>query len=174
MLNKTIFTGRIPDHENFPFEVKNAENVEKAVIRFALSVQRNFKGKEDKYYPEDIIPFVAFGHNAQFIGNYFKKGDYITVEGNLQREKDWEDPQTGEKHRGQLVNIIGSAYFPGVQSSSSENSTASSASVVKAKAAKTATTKKSGLVASLNLPKKKSASTLKAPVLGGGKKAFIS
>lgn len=113
MLNKTILTGRIPDTDKINFELKNAENTEKSVIRFMLSVQRNYKPAGEQYYQEDLLPVVAFGHTAQFIGTYFKKGDFITVDGSLQKEKDYQDPTTGEPRRGQLIVNIDKAYFPG-------------------------------------------------------------
>ena len=113
MLNRTVLTGRIPDTDKINFELKNAENTEKSVIRFMMSVQRNYKPAGEQYYPEDLLPVVAFGHTAQFIGTYFKKGDFITVEGTLQKENDYQDPTSGETRRGQLIVNVEKAHFPG-------------------------------------------------------------
>ncbi len=53
-----------------------------AVANFNLAVSRRFaKEGEQK---ADFIPIVVWGKTAEFVGNYFKKGMQVVLEGRLQ------------------------------------------------------------------------------------------
>ena len=57
----------------------------KNVASFTLAVDRNTGEKQT-----DFIPCIAWNKTADFVCNYFGKGDLIIVEGSLQSRK-WED-----------------------------------------------------------------------------------
>lgn len=55
-MNKLILQGRIPTSEKFRFDVRfgDGEN-ERSFANFQMSVRRNWKPKDEQYYPEDIL-----------------------------------------------------------------------------------------------------------------------
>jgi len=57
----------------------------KNVASFTLAVDRNVGEKQT-----DFIPCIAWNKTADFICNYFGKGDLIIVEGSLQSRR-WDD-----------------------------------------------------------------------------------
>ena len=84
-LNQVILQGRIPNHENFPFDVTygDGEN-NRSRARFSFGVRRNWKAEGEQYYPEDIFTITAFGKKAEAIGNYIKRGQEFIVVCHLQ------------------------------------------------------------------------------------------
>lgn len=54
----------------------------KAVIAFALAVNKDFKN-DDGTYDADFIDCVAFDKRAETIGKYVHKGDRIGIQGKL-------------------------------------------------------------------------------------------
>lgn len=73
-MNKCVEIGRLTKDVELKFlEGGNS------VARFTLAVQR--RGKKDV---ADFIPCVAFNKTAEVIGEYFKKGSKIAVNGHLQ------------------------------------------------------------------------------------------
>ena len=96
-MNKVIICGRLTKDP----EIKYTQNENKAVCRFSVAVDRPTKsGAERK---SDFVPCVAFGKTAEFIGQYFKKGVRILLEGAF-RNNNYEDSQ-GVKHYGFDVYI---------------------------------------------------------------------
>lgn len=173
MLNKCVFIGRIPNHESFPFELKNGDDPNRAVLRFAISVRRNWKPQEDQYYKDDIVNIVAFKQKAVFISEHFAKGDFITVEGSLIKEDNYE--VNGEQREGRYVIQLSDVYFCGDKNQQSDQQAA---------AKTTAKVTPSKPLASVSLPKKGGLPTLNGaakkptlPPLGGSsapkKPAFI-
>lgn len=53
------------------------------VLRFTVAVNRP-KKKDEAKAQADFITCIAFGKTAETIGNYFKKGERILVEGRIQ------------------------------------------------------------------------------------------
>lgn len=83
-MNKVCLVGRL---------TKDAELKSTATgvntVTFDLAVKQKFKTAGE--YKTDFIRCVAFGHNAEFLGNYGKKGNVVSVEGELRNnnfEKD--------------------------------------------------------------------------------------
>lgn len=68
------------------------------VCSFTIACERDFGEKQ-----VDFIDCVAFKAAAEFVGKYFRKGQMILVNGNLQSRK-WED-QTGNKRINWEINI---------------------------------------------------------------------
>lgn len=82
-MNLVVLTGRLTRDP----EVRYGNNG-KAYCRFSIAVDRPFKRDE-----ADFINVVAFQKTAELVGEYFKKGNKIGVQGSLhmsQYEKDGE------------------------------------------------------------------------------------
>lgn len=116
-LNRVVLHGRIP----FDIEVKGDEG--KEYLGISLSVKRNYKPEGEQYYPEDLIFCKAFKTKATFIGNHFKKGDEIIIEGEIRRDDDYE--KDGETVKGQMYVNITDVYFAGSKKSSGGDDTPS-------------------------------------------------
>lgn len=74
----------------------------KTVVNFTIANQRN---KEET----DWFDCVAWDRTAEFISQYFRKGDGINIEGRLQQER-WQNNE-GE-NRSKVVISVGKAGFP--------------------------------------------------------------
>lgn len=84
-MNSCNFVGRLADD---PMLKKTASGI--SVCSFCLAVKRPFS-KDDT----DFINVVAWRHTAEYIAQYGKKGNLLSVTGSLQGRK-WED-QSGNK-----------------------------------------------------------------------------
>ena len=74
------------------------------VASFALATNRTYKNKDgDKQEAVEFHNIVAFGKQADLIGQYMKKGRPIFVEGRIQT-RSWDDKTSGEKkYRTEIV-----------------------------------------------------------------------
>ena len=80
--NKAILIGRLTRDVETQFA-----NNGTAMLKNNIAVQRQFKAKNANDYETDFINIVAFGKTAEFIGNYFAKGNLIMIEGRIQTGK---------------------------------------------------------------------------------------
>ena len=81
-----------------------------AIARIGLAVNRKWYNEARELQEEvTFIDVDAFGKRAETIGQYFKKGNPILVEGRLRLDQ-WEDKQTGQK-RSRLGVILESFQF---------------------------------------------------------------
>ena len=71
-------------------ELRYASNTEMAILRFNVAVDRRLS-KEKRMEAEnnnqptaDFINCIAFGKTAEFIGQYFGKGNKIAITGHIQ------------------------------------------------------------------------------------------
>nr|DAS18914.1 MAG TPA: Single strand binding protein [Caudoviricetes sp.] len=78
MLNKVILIGRITN----ALELKKTEN-DISVIAFGIAIKRRFKDAAGEY-PTDFINIVAWRSLAEFISQYFDKGQLIAIVGSIQ------------------------------------------------------------------------------------------
>lgn len=99
-MNLFALQGRIPTSDKLPFAISNGDDEKKAVFRGMVSVQRSYKKADDKYYPEDLLFFKAFGTTAQFIDKHIKRGDNILLQGEIRKDDDYE--KDGQTVRGQM------------------------------------------------------------------------
>ena len=90
MLNKAILVGRLTKDP----ELKSTTGG-KSVLNFTVAITRRYKDANGDRQ-SDFINCVAFGQSAEFISNYFKKGNMISVDGTLQTRV-WEDNE-GRRH----------------------------------------------------------------------------
>ena len=102
-MNKTILMGRLTKDP----ELKTTQTSNTSVTNFTLAVNRRFV-KDGEERQADFINIVAWGKLAEFINNYFKKGQQVGIIGRIQTRK-WDDDQ-GQKHYVTEV-VAEEAYF---------------------------------------------------------------
>ena len=109
-LDKTIIRAKIPNFEN-AITYKAAEGDKKSFARIKLSISTGVKDEETGYYKERIISAKAFGGTADFLNNYYKSGDFITLDGKYQDGQDYE--KDGEVVKAMPELLISNIYgFP--------------------------------------------------------------
>lgn len=77
MINNVTLMGRMTANA----ELKTTPSG-KSVTTFTMAVERDFKQNGERQ--TDFINIVAWGKTAEFITNYFSKGDMIAVTGSIQ------------------------------------------------------------------------------------------
>lgn len=103
-MNKVIILGRMTKD----VELQHTQS-DKAVCSFTVAVNRRTKDKEGKY-EADFINCQAWDKLAEFISQYFHKGDAIALVGRLQT-RTWDD-NDGKKHYVTEV-VVSEVYFAG-------------------------------------------------------------
>ncbi|MCY7007791.1 single-stranded DNA-binding protein [Fusobacterium simiae] len=79
-MNLVVLNGRLTRDPELKFGQSG-----KAYSRFSIAVERPFQSTADKNsQTADFINCVAFGKTAEFIGEYFRKGRKILLNGRLQ------------------------------------------------------------------------------------------
>lgn len=91
MLNEVILMGRLTRDP----DVRMTQNGTTAA-NFALACERDY-APQGQDRETDFFDIVAFGKTADFVGQYFAKGQFVAVKGRLQ-QRDWTDKQ-GNKRR---------------------------------------------------------------------------
>ena len=111
MLNKAILNGRLTKAP----ELKQT-NSGKSVCSFTIAVDRS-RDREKT----DFIPIVAWGKTAEFVNQWFGKGDLITIVGRIE-VRNYED-KNGNKRTATEI-IAEEVLFGGIKSTGqgSENS----------------------------------------------------
>lgn len=77
-LNKVIFIGRL-SQDPVLYESKTGVNY----VRSTLAITRDNQNKNNEDIT-DFIPLVAFDNTANFVNNFFSKGDLVSITGSLQ------------------------------------------------------------------------------------------
>ena len=114
MLNKAILMGRLTRDP----ELKKT-NSGKAVAGYTLAVERNY-GK-DKEKEVDFFDIVSWEKQAEFVTNYFAKGQMMCVEGRLQ-QRSWTDENNQKRYVVEVVTE--SVYFAGESKKNTDNAAA--------------------------------------------------
>ena len=108
VLNSAKVIGRLTK------EVEINDSGELTILRNSVAVNRDYKNK-DGDYEADFIPFVAFGKTAEFIENFFHKGDVIAIDGSIRTgsytNKDGNKVYTTE------ISVEKAAFVPGAKKS---------------------------------------------------------
>lgn len=102
MLNHIVLTGRIVRDP----ELRYTQS-QKPVASFSVACERDFAAAGEKR-ETDFIDIVAWNNTANFVHDYFKKGNMIIVSGRLQ-SRDWTD-KDGNKRRAWEI-IADRVYF---------------------------------------------------------------
>ena len=87
-LNQCVLVGRLCADPEITYLADG-----KALAKFTVAVNRNFKNKATGEYEADFIRCVAWQQTAEFIGQYLTKGRLIGLSGRIQvrsYEKDGE------------------------------------------------------------------------------------
>jgi single-strand DNA-binding protein len=103
MLNNVILMGRMTADA----ELKSTQSG-KYVTSFSIAVERDYSQNGERQ--TDFINLVAWGKTAEFITNYFGKGDMIAVRGSIQT-RNYED-KDGNKRTATEV-LVDKASFCG-------------------------------------------------------------
>lgn len=83
------------------------------VASFALATNRSFKNKDGE--KQDAVEYhniVAFGRQAEVIGQYLKKGRPVYIEGRIQT-RSWDDKTSGEKKYRTEIVVESFQFGPG-------------------------------------------------------------
>jgi len=97
--NKVLLMGNLTRDPELRYTPKGT-----AVATLGVAVNRRWKDDTGQQREETTFVDVdAFGRTAETIGQYFKKGRPIFIEGRL-RFQTWEDKQTGQKRS--KLNVI--------------------------------------------------------------------
>lgn len=100
MLNKVVLMGRLTAEPKTSQTPKGVN-----VATFSLAVERQYnKGITD------FINIVAWRQTAEFVSKYFKKGQLVAIEGNLQT-RSYEDKQGNKRYTVEV--IAEQVYFTG-------------------------------------------------------------
>lgn len=96
MLNKAILVGRLTRDP----ELKSTQSGV-SVLNFTVAVQRKYKDAKGERQ-SDFINCVAFRQTADFISNYFKKGNMISIDGSIQT-RSWDDNEGKRRYATEVV-----------------------------------------------------------------------
>lgn len=91
MLNEVILMGRLTRDPDIRMTQNGA-----TAASFALACERDY-APQGQDRETDFFDIVAFRNTADFVGQYFAKGQLVAVKGRLQ-QRDWTDKQ-GNKRR---------------------------------------------------------------------------
>lgn len=92
MLNKAILNGRLTKAP----ELKQTQNG-KSVCGFTIAVDRN-RDREKT----DFIPIVSWGKTAEFVNQWFGKGDLITIVGRIE-VRNYEDKNGNKRTATEII-----------------------------------------------------------------------
>ncbi|MCD6339781.1 MAG: single-stranded DNA-binding protein [Verrucomicrobia bacterium] len=90
--NKVILAGNLTRDPELRYTPKGT-----AIARIGLAINRSFRTEAGETREETtFVDIDAFGRQAEIIGQYFRKGRPILVEGRLRLDQ-WEDKNTRQK-----------------------------------------------------------------------------
>lgn len=93
-LNKIIIMGRMTKDP----ELRYTQS-QKPVASFTLAVDRDYSGGEKE---TDFVECVAWSRTAEFVDQYFVKGQMAIAEGRLQ-SRDWTDRDNNKRKSWEIV-----------------------------------------------------------------------
>ena len=111
-INQSIFMGRITADPELRSTAKG-----RSCTKFTIALDRDYKDDKGNR-PADFANIVAWEKTAEFICNYFKKGDMIAVTAEF-RNNNWTD-QNGQKRydyyfEARKASFCGNAQAPTAQ-----------------------------------------------------------
>lgn len=127
-MNKVLLNGRLPRFEG---TYTKGEGEKKSFLSWCISIKRDYKKPDEKYYPEDLIKFKAFGPKADFIMNNFGQGDGMILIGKLQVEDDYQD-RDGNTQKGGMVVMVDEVSFADAKAGQASTTNTSTAAAPKA------------------------------------------
>jgi single-strand DNA-binding protein len=98
-LNKVILAGNLTRDPELRFLPSGM-----AVCKLGLASNRRYRTKDGENREETLfINATCWGKTAEFVGESFKKGRAVLVEGRLQMNE-WDDKSTGQKRSAIDIN----------------------------------------------------------------------
>lgn len=100
-MNMSIFRGNLVRDPEVRYIDSSSKQT--AVVNFTVATSREYtkaNGEKDKV--TTFVPCEAWDSGAEIIGNSFKKGDLVFIEGSL-RNDSWE--KDGVKHNSMKVRV---------------------------------------------------------------------
>lgn len=116
MLNQITIAGRLTHDPELRHTASGT-----AVASFSLAVERDYTSKDGGERETDFIDVVAWRGTAEFVRNYFTKGQMAIVSGRLQI-RPWTDDK-GTKRRSTEV-VAEHVYFSGSKKESGSTAAA--------------------------------------------------
>ena len=103
--NKVILAGNLTRDPELRYTPKGT-----AIAKITVAINRSWKTETGETREEvTFVDVDAFARQAEVIGQYFKKGRPILLEGRLRYET-WDDKQTNQK-RNKLAVVLESFQF---------------------------------------------------------------
>src|SRR5229473_5165370 len=103
--NKVILAGNLTRDPELRYTPKGT-----AIAKITVAINRSWKTETGETKEEvTFVDVDAFARQAEVIGQYFKKGRPILIEGRLRYET-WEDKQTNQK-RSKLGVVLENFQF---------------------------------------------------------------
>src|SRR5436190_5150938 len=103
--NKVILAGNLTRDPELRYTPKGT-----AIAKIGLAINRTWKNEAGETKEEvTFVDIDAFGRQAETIGQYFRKGRPILVEGRLKLDT-WDDKQTNQK-RSRLGVVLEGFQF---------------------------------------------------------------
>lgn len=112
-MNKAILLGRLVKEPELRYTTSGT-----AVATFTLAVDRRFQ-KQGEERQADFINCVAWQKTAEFVANYFTKGQMMALSGSIQ-VRTWED---NDGHKRYATEVIADDVEFAESKKSSENAT---------------------------------------------------
>jgi len=114
-LNKVMLMGNLTRDPEIKYTPKGT-----AIANFGIAINRVFTPEGGEKREEvTFIDLEAWGRTAEVIGEYFKKGRPIYVEGRLKLDQ-WDDKTTGKKMSKLRVVVESFEFLGGRESGSGE------------------------------------------------------
>lgn len=114
-MNKVVLIGRLTKDIDLKYAATNG----KAVAKFSLAVNRDFKNANGKY-EADFINCTAFDKRAETLANYVSKGNRLAITGRIQTGSYEKD---GVKHYTNDVMVDGFEFLENKSKSVSNDET---------------------------------------------------
>jgi single-strand DNA-binding protein len=103
--NKVILAGNLTRDPELRYTPKGT-----AIVKISIAINRTWKTETGEMKEEvTFVDVDAFGRTAENIGQYFKKGRPILIEGRLKLDQ-WDDKQTNQK-RSKLGVVLENFQF---------------------------------------------------------------
>jgi single stranded DNA-binding protein (ssb) len=124
MINKVILVGRVGKDP----EVRHLDN-NASVARFSLATSESYKNKNgEKVTNTEWHNIVAWRSQAEFAGNYIKKGTLLYIEGKI-RTRAWDDKDGNKRYTTEIdvdnFQLLSSAQGQGGVSNGNQSQSAS-------------------------------------------------
>ena len=99
-VNKAIIIGRLGKDPDMRYTPSGT-----AVANFSVATNHSTKDAEGNWSDQtEWHNIVVFGRNAEFAGEYLKKGRQVFIEGRLQT-RSWEDQNGQKKYKTEIVAL---------------------------------------------------------------------